>query len=307
VENIDTAPLLHLLRQHLPGILFEHVTPILSGWDSWVLDLDGNWIFRFPRRPEVASAMEREVRLLSFLDGRLPAGVPRVVYQGRQDENGPLLFCGYARLPGDGLDSTGAAMPALAQQIGEFLSRLHQLQLPAAFLADFPAATPQDWRNEYREEYRWAQEQVFPLLPEDARRDAHRVWLDYLEQPANFEFQPVFIHGDLGPEHLLYDQVRATLTGVIDWQDARWGDPALDFVGLYWLAGWDLVQNVLQHYIPSSRTNLRQRIEFLHWMMPFHFIKFGLLTHDEQYIRSGVEQILNAVKPDLSEFQVFGR
>lgn len=299
MEDFDSAPLLHLLRQHLPGLQFEQVTPILSGWDSWVLDLDGKWIFRFPRRGEVAAAMEKEVRLLSFLDDRLPADVPRVVYQARHGEDGSLLFCGYERLPGDGLDAAGAGMPELAQQIGELLSSLHQVRLPAALLVDFPPASPQDWRNEYQDEYRWVQQQVFPLLPENARQAAQKFWLDYLEQPACFEFQPVFLHGDLGAEHLLYDSASARLTGVIDWQDARWGDPALDFVGLYWLAGWQFVQCVLQHYCSPRGLNLRQRIEFLHWMIPFHFIKFGVLTHKQQYVHDGVAQILAAVqRPD---------
>ncbi len=41
---------------------------------------------------------------------------------------------------------------------------------------------------------------------------------------------------------------------------------------------------------------LHQRIEFLHWVTPFHIIKFGVLTHEQQYIHGGVAQILAAVQ-----------
>lgn len=296
MENFNPTPLLQLLRQHLPGLQFERITPILSGWDSWVLELDEQWIFRFPRRPEVAAAMKKEVRLLGFLDGRLPVPVPRITHQACQVESGALLFCGYPRIGGEGLDAAGADEPGLGRQIGAFLTNLHQTQLPEDLQLDFPRITAQEWRDEYLDEYHWAQQQVFPRLPESARQAARSTWLAYLDQPACFEFQPVFIHGDLGPEHLLYDPTSDVLEGVIDWQDARWGDQALDFVGLYWLAGWPLVQRVLQHYTLPAGSNLRQRVEFLHWVVPFHSIKFGLLTNDQQYIESGVELICAALE-----------
>jgi hypothetical protein len=41
---------------------------------------------------------------------------------------------------------------------------------------------------------------------------------------------------------------------------------------------------------------LRQRIEFLHWVTLFNIIKFGVPTHEQQYIHGGVAQILAAVQ-----------
>ena len=68
---------------------------------------------------------------------------------------------------------------------------------------------------------------MFPLLDGDTRRRAQRLF-DEVETLVDFE--PVLLHADLGPDHLLVRDGR--LAGVIDWGDARVGDPALDYAWL---------------------------------------------------------------------------
>lgn len=63
---------------------------------------------------------------------------------------------------------------------------------------------------------------MLPLLPCPVRArqllaDAHRILTDH---------EPSFVHGDLGPAHLLYDS--GGLTAVIDWSDMAIADPTLD-------------------------------------------------------------------------------
>jgi hypothetical protein len=73
---------------------------------------------------------------------------------------------------------------------------------------------------------------VHALEAVDAPRDdtAPQAWLDELDAPGLVAPAPaerlVFIHGDLGAEHVFVDGDR--ITGVIDWGDAAIGDPAID-------------------------------------------------------------------------------
>jgi aminoglycoside phosphotransferase (APT) family kinase protein len=68
---------------------------------------------------------------------------------------------------------------------------------------------------------------VLPALDIDEQRRAEALFAD-VETLAGFE--PVLTHSDLLPEHMLCRDGR--LVGVIDWGDARVGDPALDYAWL---------------------------------------------------------------------------
>jgi len=54
--------------------------------------------------------------------------------------------------------------------------------------------------------------------------------------PAPSPAPSVLCHGDVAPEHLYLEPERHRLTGIIDWGDACFGDPALDVGGLGFLA-----------------------------------------------------------------------
>ncbi len=42
--------------------------------------------------------------------------------------------------------------------------------------------------------------------------------------------QPVLLHGDLSPDHILWDPQAKRITGIIDFGDMQFGDPAWDFI-----------------------------------------------------------------------------
>ena len=68
-------------------------------------------------------------------------------------------------------------------------------------------------------------------------------------------------HGDLSDDHIL---VRAdgAIAGIIDFTDASWGDPAIDFAYL-WRLGEDAVDFVLANYaLAGEDPGLKQRA---HW------------------------------------------
>ncbi|MFD9698406.1 phosphotransferase [Lentzea sp. NPDC059081] len=80
-------------------------------------------------------------------------------------------------------------------------------------------------------------ELVFPLLTDDERDQASQVLHRFAELPD----VAGFVHGDLAPVNLRWDGNR--ITGILDWDFACVGDPALDaaaFAGY----GWPLVERV---------------------------------------------------------------
>src|SRR5438128_2283605 len=98
-----------------------------------------------------------------------------------------------------------------------------------------------------------------------------------LLRPARLvDFKPALLHADLGPEHLLVRDGR--LAGVIDWGDARLGDPALDYA---WLlngpfADWGV------------DPDLRRRARFYYRLVPWFEAHYGVFTNRPAHVERGL-------------------
>jgi aminoglycoside phosphotransferase (APT) family kinase protein len=54
-------------------------------------------------------------------------------------------------------------------------------------------------------------------------------WFDRLSTHLLTSPPMVLVHGDIAPQNLLVSQKTAQLNGIVDWGDAEWADPAVDF------------------------------------------------------------------------------
>jgi aminoglycoside phosphotransferase (APT) family kinase protein len=115
-----------------------------------------------------------------------------------------------------------------------------------------------------------------PLLDADER--AHGEAL-LAEVETITGFRPALTHSDLGPTHLLVRDGR--LAGVIDWGDARVGDPAIDYT---WLLNgpfpdWDVDDD------------LRRRARIYHRLEPWFEVHYGDFTEQPKWVQSGLASV----------------
>jgi aminoglycoside phosphotransferase (APT) family kinase protein len=148
-----------------------------------------------------------------------------------------------------------------------FLEALHAVEIE-----DVPAQRP-DWLDTYRRQADEFRRVVLPLLDADER--AHGEAL-LAEVETITGFRPALTHSDLGPTHLLVRDGR--LAGVIDWGDARVGDPAIDYT---WLLNgpfpdWDVDDD------------LRRRARIYHRLEPWFEVHYGDFTEQPEWVRSGL-------------------
>ncbi|RPI31238.1 MAG: hypothetical protein EHM70_11960 [Chloroflexota bacterium] len=281
-----------ILSQHLPGLQIDTLSINQMGWDSVVLDVNGEWIFRFPRRPEIEAQHEKEIALLPALSGHLHAAVPRFEVICRRSAECKTPFVGYRKIAGNALSVQGGASEALCRSLGEFLTELHSFPMErAASLLGIPPANVDDWKRRYEDFYDRARALIFPLLGEAVQAKVAAFWESYLGEEENFQFEPVLIHADLASEHILIDPKSDQICGIIDWEDAAIGDPALDFVGLLWAGGGEFVKQIQAYYQGCLGGNFVERMHFYRDIIPFHEIQFGLLTSDKIYIRGGLRNL----------------
>jgi aminoglycoside phosphotransferase (APT) family kinase protein len=237
----------------------ETILEIDDGYDFEVAIVDDAWVFRFPRRAGVEGALEVEIVLLPALAPVLPVEMPSFEHISRDP-----LFVGYRLIRGEPLVDEDA------DGVRAFLEALHALD-PTGLPVERPV-----WVEAYREQCAEFERLVLPLLDKDQRPEAKRL---FGEAETLVDFKPVLLHADLGPEHLLVRDGR--LAGVIDWGDARLGDPALDYA---WLlngpfADWDV------------DADLRRRARFYHRLAPWYEAHYGVFTSQPSHVERGVAAI----------------
>jgi aminoglycoside 2''-phosphotransferase len=291
----------NILEVCFPQLQIHSVVPISEGWDSIAVDVNGEYIFRFPKRPDVEPQYEKEARLLAELARHLPAPIPQFVFLWPGGSAYPVRFLGHRKLAGVPLDLhdfTPNLLESLAGQIGAFLAALHNFPVARAAQLLAPnepgiiiAGGAAGWRHYYQQLYRQVREQALPLLGASARAAAEQLWENFLGADAYFGFQPALVHNDLTANHVLCDITGAAISGVIDWGDVAIGDPAIDFAGLLADCGADFMELALAAYAGGVDDTFRSRTQFYAEAMPFNDILFGLATGDAALVAQGVEAL----------------
>jgi aminoglycoside phosphotransferase (APT) family kinase protein len=262
------------LRERLPGLVGERLVQIGDGWDSEIHVVDGAWVVRIPRRPQVAAQVRAEVALLRALAVTLPVAVPQVEAVA---PNGAGWLV-YRWIDGDPITS-GAS----ARDVAAFLSALHRF--PVRRAAEL-GIERRDWKSAVGELLDDFERRVAPLLGAKDRALAILRFDAFRADPRSFAFRPALIHADLGPEHLLCGPDRR-LVGVIDWTDARIGDPALDFAWLLTGLGPAFATDLLAAYGDADEA-LARRAAFYHVLGPWHQVTYGLDRGLPAYVESGL-------------------
>jgi aminoglycoside phosphotransferase (APT) family kinase protein len=208
-ERVDEQRARRLIRRRFPQVAADEVTLVSEGWDYAVFRVDGEWVFRFPRREVVVPGTEREIAVLPALADRLPVGVPAPVFVGRAEEDFPWPFYGARYL--DGIEATGRRVDPIA--LGAALRALHAPATLDAIGVELPADPLGRVDMNVR----------LPRL-EELGVDAPALMAAARALPP--ARHTAVCHGDLHMRQLLVDG--EALTGIVDWVDVCRSDPAVD-------------------------------------------------------------------------------
>ena len=223
---VDEALARRLLAAQFPELDVGELRLAGEGWDNTAWLVDGEWLFRFPRREIALDGVRRELALLPRLAPLLPLPIPRPDFGGAPAAEVPWPFFGGPVVPGVELaeaDFDDGARAALAQQLGRFLRALHSAQVDVELPVDPLRRADMGFRVGMARE-RLAELGGAPAGAEDVLEAALA-----LPPPERL----ALVHGDLHLRHVLVDE--SVLSGVIDWGDACRADPAIDLV-LVWCA-----------------------------------------------------------------------
>ena len=194
------------------------------------------------QNPRVA---ECEFRLLGVAS-RLRLPVPRPILLGEPDEDWPTPFVVIERVDGEP-DFPPHDLDAHLRHLAEALATIHRVDPQAEELgflpsqADHMAAVLKELSSD-------ADDTLFQRRISGALRAA---------LPFPNRNPPTLLHGDFWPGNVLWKE--GELAAVIDWEDAKTGDPLSDLANarleVLWAFGWEALRDFTRMYLDAARVD----------------------------------------------------
>jgi aminoglycoside phosphotransferase (APT) family kinase protein len=281
-----------VIATQFPQLAPADVRPLGEGCDSVAFEVNGEWVFRFPKSEETAAQFAVEARLLSRIAPRLPLPVPVFLFSGEPSAVFPRAFCGYRKLPGEPairLPPADVPFGSLAIPIARFLIALHAVPIEIAIEAGVP-------RQPLREAVEELRDEALADLSRVGEADAAapvEVWRAFLDAaPDGGRARgAVLLHNDFAAEHLLFDSASRAITGVIDWSDVAIGDPAFDFAGLFHWGGAAFARAVAAAYEPPLDEDALILARYLGACRGAMDVAFGLEHSRTEYVTAGLRAL----------------
>lgn len=268
------------IRTLLP-VDIEDVTPIVGGWSHWTFDVRGRWIFQFPRSDDVAANHRFSDALAEVVEFE----VPIQTWSGRWADR---PFFGYEKLSGRPLDTAAFDRSEdLSRRLASMLSQLHSFDADRARTLLGVEGTRRDWGRRYENLESESVSRLAGIVSPETMRHLGEGFAGL--RATGFEFTPVPVHGDLGADHILIDDGSDELVGLIDFEDATVGDPAIDFVGFWITLGSRRTQQILTHYPHTAGPDFIARLKAYYWIGSLHAVLHGLDRCDEEIIADGIQ------------------
>ncbi|GGO17680.1 hypothetical protein GCM10008949_00080 [Deinococcus humi] len=299
--TLNAAQAAAIIRRQFPLLAARSVQGLGEGSDHWAFEVDGQWVFRFPKHAGGGETLLSEARLLRWLAAHLPLPVSAPPFIGQPSPPFSEAFTGAAKLEGTaGLHCPTPDLAGVGRSLGRFLRILHA----------------QDTAEAHRLGLGLDFDPTFADWQEDALADAAAIadaghlpnaeeWRGVLGRPPAAPPQRfVVLHADLAAEHVLLGE-RGEITGILDWADAALGDPARDLAGLIGWGGRTMLDAALSEYGTADAGCIRRAVWYAACRAVAD-IAFGIERDRPAYVRAG-QRALTLLQTEFAVELAVGR
>jgi aminoglycoside 2''-phosphotransferase len=280
------ADLRTVIAERCPQIAVETIVPLGEGDFCTAHLVNDEWVFRFAKHGDAAVSLRREACVLPKIADRVEVAVPSPEIV---DLHSAPAFVAHRMLPGPELTKDRylglieADRDRCAGQVGAFLAQLHstdvELVRPCGLSTMAYAARGAEVLGHVREH-------ALPHLTAEDRAFVE----ERLGRHEPDAVEPVVLHGDLSPEHVMYDEATRSVSAVIDFGDVTLGDPAWDLVYIYEDYGLDFLRRAIQAYAPSDARALLERTHRFHTLDLVQWVADCAARHDPE-LAHAVEEL----------------
>lgn len=300
MNEYKEAVLLNIIKETYPELNIENYILYSWSWNSYVIEINNSMIFKIPKTMKNQIALEREILITDPLSKYLSVSVPK--YEFTKKYKDTKLVAGYRKIAGVPLTNQSNAgkkiginlksIRAKAQiyaQFSKFLTELHSLPIAEFLELGVPDEQGERWRDRYEMFYYTVHDTVYPYLKKPVKKKIEKLFEKFLNEQSNFEFKAVLIHGDFGGWNILFDSLNKKITGVLDWENAVIGDPALDFAELLYDYGTEFKDKVLKRYKLNTDPQFSERLKFYRSLAGIYDIIYGSENGDSEILNRGLK------------------
>ncbi len=273
-----------LLAEHLPAYRDTEITRLGTGLDNASYLICDELVVRVRSADDTVSGdadpefqVAVEAAVLAVVARHVSPAVPEPLVVA----DGVLV---YRMLPGTPLISLSPAPSThdIGDALGRLLAELHAIpfaELPLGVTVDEEPL--EDWLAGAQECFAIARNRI---------PDHHRASVEqFLRSPVPpGPIESVFGHNDLGAEHVLIDPDHGIVTGVIDWSDAGFADPAIDLGLILRDLGPTGYAAAQSHITVADRQALHVRAVFYARCRALEDLLFGLGRNRSEYVANSV-------------------
>lgn len=271
-----------LIMLQFPEIELKEIKQLGEGFDNTVIQINGQFVFRFPRRPIAVTLIQVENRLLPSIAGTFPLAIPEPIFFGKPSTLYPYPFTGYKMVKGHlPVEEPEANKVESAKRFAHFLKVLHSFPAERAMRLGVKPDGMMRLDVSYRKKS--LMENVSNLLKLGYFEQARAV-KDFVEALGKLDVQhPIsLVHGDIHIRNVLLDD-EGVLSGIIDWGDVHIGNPAIDFSFLYSYFPKEARRAFFEIYGEIEKeTESLARFRAIYMLVTL--LVYGIDRHDEELI-----------------------
>ncbi len=273
------------VRELYPDLDIRKSTHATEGQSNDVLIVNDEWVFRFAKSDAAQADLDREAKLLAvvphYVDLRLPESESPAAGVMRQH-----------KLAGRTLDRSTLLRQPLAveerivEELAHFLFQLHHVPTDKLREVGVGHSHAGDRAADAVLLFEDCKRELFPHLKGYATDVIREHFRPVLEGELSLEFDPVLIHADLNPSHILWDPERGKLVGVIDFGMAGLGDAAYDYASILLAYGETPLRRMQNHH-PSIGAKI-DRARFWAMAIELRILLAGIRSGDPRWFCSNV-------------------
>ena len=256
------------------------------GWDNFVIKIDDEFIFRFPKRESSFRTIEMEDDILKELNRKLPKNikVPEYIYKNLETD---YPFVGYEMIKGQFLSKelfdsmTNEEKDIFINNMMTFINTLHSLDINT-FNLDVV-----DGLSNYKERYSEFKDKCFNSFDDNLKDITNNLFNNYFNDEKMQLFRKTIIHGDLSTDHII---VTSDGIGIIDFGDTRVFDYTYDFQWLY-LLDKEKLGKALKQYIYEIDDYFYNRICFYTSIIPYYGVVYALETNNQELLEKEIKSL----------------
>jgi len=209
----------------------------------------------------------------------------------------PIPFSAYSMIPGVSLerlyrDLDFKVQKKIAKEIRLFLDFFHSGEFLEIYLQHFPEEkgnSPQIYRNHWEKKLEFVRNKISRILTPLDRKWLEELFEAFLAQSECFKFNPTVTHGDFDSSNILYNPQTGSISGIIDFEDCKVGDPAVDM--LFYNEGPHFQNIIRDSELVGYDSHLSERCRFLFARTCVSYLEWGIIHNRKDMVSYGKRRL----------------